>query len=176
MRAACQEGAKSPASPQPALWSWPGGPRKRLHLDFVGPYLGKTFLVIVDAYSKSLEVVPMSHTTSANTIAALRYVFSYFTLPEHLVTDNGSQFTSTEFQKFLRDNDIQHTLTAPGHPTKNGLAEHYVGEFKDKLNKIGDTGEPLQAKLDRFLLTHRATPTSIWQVTFLITHAQTTSS
>ena len=35
-----------------------------------------------------------------------------------------------------------------------------MGEFKDKLNKIGDTGEPSQTKLDRFLLTHRATPTS----------------
>ena len=150
----------SPASSQPASWSWPGGPWKRLHLDFAGPYLVKTFLVIVDAYSKFLELVPMSHATSANTIAALRHVFSYFGLPEHLVTDNGSQFTSAEFQKFLRDNDIEHTITAPGHPATNGLAERYVGEFKDKLNKIGDTGEPLQTKLDRFLLTHRATPTS----------------
>lgn len=158
---ACQEAAKSPASSQPASWSWPGGPWKRLHLDFAGPYQGKTFLVIVDAYSKSLEVVPMSSATSANTIAALRHVFSYFGLPEHLVTDNGSQFTSVEFQKFLRDNDIQHTLTAPGHPATNGLAERYVGEFKDKLNKIGDTGESVQTKLDRFLLTYRATPTSL---------------
>ena len=37
----------------------------------------------------------------------------------------------------------------------------YVGEFKDKLSKIGDTGESVQPKLDRFLLTYRATPTSL---------------
>ena len=119
------------------------------------------YLVIVDAYSKFVEVVPMGQPTTTNTIADLRRVFSYFGLPEHLVTDNGSQFTSAEFQKFLKENDIEHTLTAPGHPATNGVAECYVGEFKDKLNKIGDTGETVQTKLDRFLLTHRATPTSL---------------
>lgn len=158
---ACQEAAKSPPSSQQASWSWPGGPWKRIHLDFAGPYLGKMFLVLVDAYSKYLEIVPMSHATSASTIAALRHIFSSFGLPEHIVTDNGSQFTSEEFQKFLNDHDIQHTTTAPGHPATNGLAERYVGEFKDKLSKIGETGEPLQTKLDRLLLTYRATPTRV---------------
>ena len=62
--------------------------------------------MIVDAYSKFLEVIPIPYATSANTVPALRHVFSYFALPEHLVTDNGSQFTSAEFQKFLKDNDI----------------------------------------------------------------------
>ena len=157
----CQEAPKAPPAPNPASWSWPGGPRKRLHLDFAGPYLSKMYLVIVDAYSKFVEVVPMGQATTTNPIAALTRVFSYFGLPEHLVTDNGSQFTSAEFQKFLKENDIEHTLTAPGHPATNGLAERYVGEFKDKLNKIGDTGETVQTKLDRFLLTHRAAPTSL---------------
>ena len=91
----------------------------------------------------------------------LRHVFSSLGLPEHIVTDNGSQFTSTEFQKFLGDNDIHHTTTAPGHPATNGLAERYVGDFKNKLSKMGETGESLQTKLDRLLLTYRATPTSI---------------
>ena len=49
---ACQETAKAPPSSQRASWSWPAGPWKPLHLDLAGPYHGKTFLVIVDAYSK----------------------------------------------------------------------------------------------------------------------------
>ena len=157
----CQEASKAPPAPNPASWSWPGGPWKRLHLDFAGPYLSKIYLVMVDAYSKFVEVVPMAQATTTNAIAALRRVFSYFGLPKHIVTDNGSQFTSADFQKFLKENDIEHTLTAPGHPATNGLAERYVGEFKDKLNKIGETGETVQTKLDRFLRTHRATPTSL---------------
>ena len=65
----------------------------------------------------------MSHATTANTIAALRHIFCHLALPGHLVTDNGSQFTSHEFQQFLLKNDIYHTLTAPEHPATNGLAE-----------------------------------------------------
>ena len=103
----------------------------------------------------------MAQASTTNTIAALRRVFSYFGLPEHLVTENGCQFTSVDFQKFRKENDIKHTLTAPGHPGTNGFAERYVGEFKDKLNKIGDTGETVHTKPDRFLLTHRATPTNL---------------
>ena len=103
------------------------------------------YLVIVDAYSKFVEIVPMGQATTINTIAALRRVFSYFGLPEHLVTDNGSQFTSAEFQKFLKENDIEHTLTAPGHPATNGLAESYVGEFIVKLKKL-ETRERLSRR------------------------------
>ena len=158
---ACQETAKAPPSSQRASWSWPAGPWKRPHLDFAGPYQGKTFLEIVDAYSKFLEVVPMSQATTANTVEALRHIFSYFGLPEHLVTDNGTQLTSAEFKKFLEGNDIQHELTAPGHPATSGLVEGYVGKFKDKLSKIGNTGESLQTKFDRFLETFRATPTAL---------------
>ena len=117
---------------KPASCSWPGGPWKRLHLDFAGPFLDKMFLVLVDAYSSYRDIIPMTHATSVSTIAALRHVFSYFGLPEHLVTDNGSQFTSREFKTFLSANDIQHTTTSPGHPATNGFAECYVGEFKRK--------------------------------------------
>ena len=61
---------------------------------------------MVDAYSKYLDVIPMAHATSATTISALHHLFSVFGLPEHLVTDNDSQFTSAEFQKFLDSNGI----------------------------------------------------------------------
>ena len=88
------------------------GPWKRLHEDVARSYLGKMFLFGVDAYSKFVEVVPMTNATSANTNTAFRHILSYFGLPEHLVTDNGTQFTSDEFQKFLRDNDIHHALAA----------------------------------------------------------------
>ena len=53
---------------------------------------------------------------------------------------------------------IFHSLTAPGYPATNGLVERYVGEFKDKLDKIVNTGETLQTTLDRFLLMDRITP------------------
>ena len=66
--------------------------------------------------------------------------------------------SSTEF---LKENNIFHSLTAPGYPATNGLVEHYVEEeFKDELDKIGNTSETLQTTLDRVLLMNRITPTA----------------
>ena len=61
---------------------------------------------MVDAYSRFVDVIPMQHTTSASTIAALRRNFALFGLPHHIVSDNGTQFTSEEFQQFLQRNGI----------------------------------------------------------------------
>ena len=72
----------------------------QVYVTIAGPFLGKMFLVMVDAYSKFLEIVPMTHATSTNTITALRHIFSYFGLPEHLVTDSGTQFTSDDSRNF----------------------------------------------------------------------------
>ena len=157
----CQINAKKPPKTH-GTWQWPAGPWKRLHIDFAGPFLGKMFLVIVDAHSKFLEIIPMSVATSTSTISALRRLFALFGLPEHLVSDNGSQFTSDEFRKFLLQNGIHHTLTAPGHPATNGLAERYVGHFKSSLKALStdDSNGDLQSKLQRFLFSYRATPSS----------------
>ena len=125
----CQENAKKPTQTQ-GVWSWPAGPWRRIHLDFAGPFLGKMFLVLVDSFSKFIDVVPMSTATTTNVIGVLRANFAIFGLPEHIVTDNGTQFTSGEFNEFLKANGVLHTLTAPGHPATNGLAERYVGAFQ----------------------------------------------
>ena len=58
---------------------WPSRPWSRIHIDFAGPLNGKTYLVIVDAYSKWPEV---ASTTSAKTIDTIRHVFAGHGLPD----------------------------------------------------------------------------------------------
>ena len=154
--AACQAQARRPSKSY-ATWTWPSGPWRRLHIDFAGPFLGKMFLV--DDYSKFLEVVPMSAATFVGTIKALRRRFPVFGLPVHIVSDNGTQFTSSEFESFLSKNGIAHTCTAPGHPKTNSLAERYVGHFKSKMKVLVQSAD-LDTCLQGFLLTYRSTPTS----------------
>ena len=81
-------------------WIWPHLPWQRVHLDYCGPFQGGSFLVIVDAKSKWLEVLRMSNTTAEATINALRTVFAAHGLLEELVTDNGVQFIAQEFKFF----------------------------------------------------------------------------
>jgi len=88
------------------------------------------FFIVVNAHSKWPEVEAMSATTSEMTIEVLRSLFAHYGLPEQLASDNGPQFTSSEFTQFLEGNHIKHILSAPYHPASNGLAEHFVQILK----------------------------------------------
>ena len=154
----CQEVQKVPESAPLHPWIWPSKPWVRLHLDFAGPFLGKSFLMVVDAYSKWPEIVEMSTTTAAQTITVLRQIFMTHGIPEQLVSDNGPQFTSSEFADFCKANGIKHIHVSPYHPASNGLAERMVQTFKQSMKKTANDGVPLQQRLANFLLTYRTTP------------------
>ena len=78
-------------------WEWPHKPWVRLHLDYAGLFLGKMFLIVMDAHSKWMEAFPMNTSTSSANIEILRIAFATHGLPEIVVTDNGSNFASKEF-------------------------------------------------------------------------------
>ena len=121
--------------------------------------MGHMFLILIDAHSKWMEVYPTSSSSSQVTIEKMQQCFSFFGLPEQLVTDNGSAFVSDEFQQFSRNNGIQHIRTSPHHLSSNGQAERAVQTFKAGMSKIKD--ETVSEKVNRFLLTYRTTPHSI---------------
>ena len=78
------------------------------HADYAGPFMGKMFLLIMDAHSKWLEAHIVESATSAATIQKMKASFASHGLPVTLVTDNGSVFTSQEFEDFLTKNGIRH--------------------------------------------------------------------
>ena len=53
--------------------------------------------MVIDAYSKWLEVHCMKSATSGAAIEKLREIFATPGLPATLFSDNGSYFTSSEF-------------------------------------------------------------------------------
>ena len=65
---ACQANRKSPPKAPLHPWEWPSKPWSRLHIDHAGPFMGKILLIVVDSYSKWLEVVPVASTRSQQTI------------------------------------------------------------------------------------------------------------
>ena len=83
-------------------WVWPSQPWQRIHLDFTGPFWGHMYLLVVDAHSKWIEVVMMTSTTIEKTITELCKLFASFGLPEQVISDNSSQFTSSEFNTFMK--------------------------------------------------------------------------
>ena len=92
--------------------------------------MGHSFLVFVDAHSKWVDAIPMKSTTSIETIAVLRNIFSAHGLPAQVVTDNGPQFISEEFAEFVGQNGINHIRSSPYHPASNGQAERVIQILK----------------------------------------------
>lgn len=97
----------------------------------------------------------MSSTKSFNTIGALRSVFARFSLPDLLVSDNGPQFISKEYENFCEKNDIKYKTSAPYYPESNGAAESAVKVVKRGLNKmlsdLKNKDVPFSIILQRFL-------------------------
>jgi len=147
--------AKAPLHP----WAFPDRPWQRLHLDFCGPMFNRTFLVVVDAHSKWPEVFSFASTpTASQLILALRTIFGRFGLPEEIVSDNGSQFTSHEFKNFCEHSGIKQRFTAPYHPATNGEAERFVRSFKEGLKPF--SSKDWETNIQRFLSDYRTTPHS----------------
>ena len=71
-------------------------------------------------------------------------------LPEMLVTDNGTAFTSGKFREYVKRNGIRHVTSSPFHPATNGLVECAIQTFKQAMRKI--TG-PMDTRINKFLLT-----------------------
>lgn len=156
----CEACTQNQDNPPRNYESWPTAlrPWERIHLDFAGPFMGKFWMIVVDAYSKFPYICPMTSITSQNTLKMLSKLFTIEGLPETLVTDNGPQLTSQEFQNFCNNLDIEHLTTAPFHPASNGEAERFVRTFKTSMKKICSTGEDSSRALDELLFAYRTTP------------------
>ena len=153
--AVCVGQADAPPRQAPRMWPWPARPWSRLHLDYMGPILGRTYLVVVDAMSKWIEVLAVASMTAFTLINRLSDLFSRWGFPRQIVTDNGTQFVSSEFKNFTMTNGIEHVFTAPYHPASNGLAENAVRTLKRVIKKAINDKQDIDKALWTFLLHYR---------------------
>ncbi|XP_035900492.1 uncharacterized protein K02A2.6-like [Anopheles stephensi] len=154
----CASAAKSPEHCAPVDWPKSTAPWQRIHIDYAGPIEGEYYFLAVDSYSKWPEIIPTKHTTAQVTVKILRGLCARFGMPETIVSDNGTQFTSSEFGDFCIQNGIHHVRTAPYHPQSNGQAERFVDTFKRAVKKIREGNGGMHEALDEFLLAYRTTP------------------
>ncbi|XP_063894989.1 uncharacterized protein K02A2.6-like [Helicoverpa armigera] len=153
----CAAEADAPCRVPIQPWPYHTRPWTRLHVDFLGPYKGLTFFVLIDSTSKWIEVFEMKHTNAANVIKVLRSTFARFGLPEELVSDQGPPFTSAEFKNFLKNNGIQQNFSPAYHPSSNGAAENAVKLCKRAIKKAYRDQLDIDTALQTFLLAYRNT-------------------
>ena len=69
------------------------------------------YLVVIDYFSRFIEVANLNSTTTAQVTEKIKAIFARHGVPEILVTDNGPQFSAAEFAAFTKDYDFKHTTS-----------------------------------------------------------------
>ncbi|KAG1682227.1 hypothetical protein GQR58_011230 [Nymphon striatum] len=110
------------------------------------------YLLVVDYYSRFIEVAKLEDLTSGTVIIHLKSIFARHGVPETVCSDNGTQYTAEEFDKFARDYGFEHMKMSPRHSSGNGEVERAVKTLKGLLSSAAD---PYAA-----LLCYRSTPLS----------------
>ena len=82
--------------------------------------------MVMDYYSRFIEILSLVGTTSLVVIQKLKSVFVRWGIPEQLVSDNGTQFKSAWFEDFTAKYGFRHTTSSPHHHQANGAAESGV--------------------------------------------------
>ena len=111
---------------------------------------GKAYLLVVDYYSRWIEVFELKESTSKSIVAKLKNAFARFGVPVKLRSDNGGCFIGDAYKELAADYGFEVATSSPRYPESNGLAERAVQTVKGLWKKSED--------LNKSLMIYRSTP------------------
>lgn len=123
---------------------------ERVHTDLLGMLPEnssfKYVLVMVDAYSKYLQLVPLPDKKMSTVSEAIyNHWISLFSVPKLMVSDMGKEFTGHMTKSLATRFNYPHNYSTSGHPASNGMAENSVKKVLEYVRKFvqGNTWLPL---------------------------------
>lgn len=102
-------------------------------------------VVLVDYRFKWPEVCFMKNVTSRNIIEWLEAVFAREGYLESLVSDNGSQLVSSEFESYLKESDIIYYKGSLYYPCANDEVERFNNTLRGVVKKTVAEGKSWKA-------------------------------
>ena len=99
---------------------------------------GHNYLLVVDYYSRYIEVARLSRTTADEVILYTKSIFARHGIPEVVVSDNGPQYSSEAYANFAREFQFKHVMSSPHYQQSNGEAERAVQTVKNLIKKDAD--------------------------------------
>ncbi|XP_026005285.1 uncharacterized protein LOC113010452 [Astatotilapia calliptera] len=139
-------------------------PFRRVAMDIVGPLVksGRGYqyiLVVCDYATRFPEAFPLRAITAPNVLRALIQLFSRVGIPDEILTDQGTNFTSKLMQLFHTQLGVSAIKTSPYHPQTDGLVERFNQTLKRMLQKfVSDTGKDWDQWLPFLLFAYREVP------------------
>jgi len=115
----------------------PQGPNQRWSLDFVSDSLsdGRRFrvLAIVDDFTRECLVLVADTSLSGSRVAReLDAVIARRGKPLLVVSDNGTELTSTALLRWQQERGIDWHYIQPGKPIQNAFVESFNGRLRDE--------------------------------------------
>jgi len=150
---------KAPVVPLPV----PAARFSQVHVDLVGPLPpsahGHTYLfTMIDRSTRWPEVVPLLNIAAQTVVDAFVSAWvARFGVPEIVISDRGTQFTSASWECMCRKLGIQHSKTSAYHPQTNGLVERFHRQLKEAL-RARECGSDWLEHLPMVLLGLRSAP------------------
>ena len=95
----------------------------------------KFVFMLIDKFSKWIEYMPLVKATSKKAVEFLNQIIHRFGVPNSIIIDLGTQFTSTTFWDFCDDRGIVVKYVSVAHPRANGQVERANGMIVDALKK-----------------------------------------
>lgn len=116
----------------------PAGPGKRWSLDFVSDVfgIGRRFriLAVIDDFTREcLGLVADTSLSGLRVGRELDTLVQRYGRPITIVSDNGSELTSSAMLKWQNRTGINWHYIAPGKPQQNGFVESFIGRLRDEL-------------------------------------------
>ncbi|XP_060592414.1 uncharacterized protein LOC132747116 [Ruditapes philippinarum] len=117
-------------------------PFKRVAVDIVGPIEPMTdrknryILTMVDYATRYPEAIALPSIETVRVAEALVDMYSRLGVPEEMLKDCGSQFTSQIMNEVSRLLSLRQLTTTPYHPMCNGLVEKFNGSLKQMLKRM----------------------------------------
>lgn len=112
-------------------------------------YRRKNFLIVVDYYSKFVELAELVDMIANTLVKELKKIFARYGIPDLLYTDNGSNYINAKFKIFIKEWDFRHKTSSPNYQQSNGLAKSFVQTIKNILKKACDDNKnPVSAILE----------------------------
>ena len=136
----CQKVARRPMKVPLVMMPIIGKPFERMAMDIVGPLLKTTsghqyILVISDYATRFPEAYPLRRCTAVSVADKLTDLFSRVGVPNEILTDQGTNFTSEVLKELYRILGIKAITTSPYHPQTDGLVERLNQTLKLMLKK-----------------------------------------
>lgn len=117
------------------------------------------FLIVVDYYSKYIEVAKLEDLSSHCIIKHFKSILARHGIPLEVVSDNATQYSSEEFKEFANTYGFKHITSSPNYPKSNGLAESAVKIIKNILRKcFYEKSDPYLALLNLRNLPKEGSP------------------